>query len=157
MPTKATIMNSLGYLEGWLEKAGKEQGLIVEVPLQHLKTLDDALRDYRRREQTSKNNEQTQTQEKPKFSMDEGTPTSVLLEFSGDPDNFGNVFVHITSADGADYKPGRVFRGPSGVCFELWPIPRKFIMTLTELKALVKEMEARKDRLPFDSGQPGIS
>jgi hypothetical protein len=162
MLSPKVIVNSVGYLEGWLEKAGQQHKMQVENPLQHLKVLEDALRDYRkdiaRLLQTDA--EQKQKSENSKFSSDEGAPANVMLEINTDvhdSDNFGNLFVHISSADGVDYFPGRVYRGVSGVCFELWPIPRKFVMTLTELKALVKEMEVRKNKLPFDDGAPGIA
>ena len=43
MPSRGTVVNSVGYLEGWLEKAGKQYGLQVQIPLQHLKALEEAL------------------------------------------------------------------------------------------------------------------
>jgi hypothetical protein len=150
------VAYALGVLENLIES---DKNLQDPAKIKgYLKTVESGFNDYRRLSKLlQKGAEQKQEREKPKFSSDEGAPAKVLLEedTSLDPDNFGNLFVHISSGND-EYQPGRVFRGSLGVCFELWPIPKKLTMTLTELKALVHEIEVHKSTLPYDDGQTGI-
>ncbi|MGA8025355.1 MAG: hypothetical protein WCC18_14660 [Candidatus Acidiferrales bacterium] len=39
---------SVGFLESWIEKVGKQFELVVDQPLEHLKTIEKTLAVYRR-------------------------------------------------------------------------------------------------------------
>lgn len=48
MTDQRSVAYSVGWLESWIEKAGKEGRLVVDEPLRHLKVMEDALTQYRK-------------------------------------------------------------------------------------------------------------
>jgi hypothetical protein len=77
----------------------------------------------------------------------------VSLEWAGDPgdaDTFGRALVRVQDGDGDDFFPGVAMRNSAGPCFEAWPIPRRYILTLRDLKGIVSILENDGHRLPYE-------
>lgn len=77
----------------------------------------------------------------------------VSLEWAGDPgdaDTFGRALVRVQDGDGDDFFPGVAMRNSTGPCFEAWPIPRRYILTLRDLKGIVSILENDGHRLPYE-------
>lgn len=148
MADKSTF--AIGFLETWIEKVGKEFSLVVAQPLEHLKTVEKALA-YLRGEL------QKHTQEVIGAS-DAGltriaAQSHVTLDWRGDPQDtktFGRAFVCFSNHDGSIDEPGAAFQNGTEPCFQMWPIPRPYTFTLTDLKELVKLMEDNGARLPYE-------
>ena len=162
MATEKEVFYALGQVEGLIERDPLLDAPNKEKALGFWKTVKTGLHHYRKLAQDLSEQVETERRNKDAITLAssaDGAPSTVTLEMGtdhADAENFGNVYVHVLSADGADYKPAEAFRSASGVCIEFWPIPKSFTMTLPELKALVAELEKWRDRLPYHDGLPGI-
>lgn len=141
MANKATVMFSLGRLEGWIEKVCKEFKLVADEPLRHFEIIEDAYKTGNKRAGGFSPSD-TSVRSVAKNS---GYPV-VRLEFQSEK----KVFVHLHRADGSEYTPGAAMRNGEEPCFEMWPIPKAFIFTVSDLRAIVRALDTDAKRLPYE-------
>jgi hypothetical protein len=53
MNTEQRVADSLGFLEGWIEKVGAEFKVLTAEPLERLAFLEEVLKQYRKKEQSN--------------------------------------------------------------------------------------------------------
>jgi hypothetical protein len=151
MPNQPTAMYSLGAVEDWVEHDGK--GADKAAILMHLANVESRLKWLQKTNHDLI--QQTSDQTAAEIIGGSDNPESrveVSIEPSteGDTDTYHH-YVCIVHADGTENQPARAFRDGQETYMEMWPIPKPYTFTLTELKATVRALEEAKDTLPNDT------
>lgn len=145
------VVYSIGVLEDLIQKPiPNPTDAQKKMTLAHLKTVEQGFNDLRA--QVYKQTQDAIT------ASDEGLTTRrtlshVSLDWRGDPqdtETFGRAFVRFIGPDGEQSEPGSAFQNGAEPCFQMWPIPKTYTFTLSNLKALVTLLEENAKRLPYE-------
>jgi hypothetical protein len=138
---------ALGFVRDVMERGESLNPSQMDAAKEHLKTLDDAFRDFFQAQwdQSLKQQEMEADLAEARKSASTNGATAFLESGSEGRD----LFVRIHRLDGSDYSPARAFQNGVEPQIEMSPIPIPCVLSLGELRAVVKALEENAERLPF--------